>query len=633
MVAYYVSRQELDAAALRAFLGERLIAETIPNFFVHLQRLPLTVNGKLNYEALPSLAEAKQNLKRVYTPPHTPPQEILAGIWAEVLGLERIGVHDNFFDLGGHSLLATQLISRVREAFKVEIALRTLFEKRTVAALAEAIEEKFRLGNQIDAPPIGLADREKKLPLSFSQQRLWFLDQLQPTSDFYNSALALRLSGELKKQALDLTLTEIVRRHEVLRTTLESVNGEPRQVIHPAQAQTISLVDLTDLSDKSRKDELHRVMNEEASGAFDLHRGPLLRVKLVRTGVNEHVVLLTMHHVISDGWSMEIFTNEVAQLYRAFCDGRESPLPKPEVQYADFAVWQRSWLRGEALERELDFWKQQLAGAPRVSEFPTDKPRPGVETHSGRRLSFGLNVELIDSLKRLSREHSVTLFVSMLAVFKILLHRYTGQTDLVVGAPIAGRGRAELENVIGLFINNLVLRTDLSGDPTFTELLSRVREVFLDAYAHQDVPFEKLVEELQPERDANMSPLFQVPFGLQAVPGRKFELPGLLLESLPIDSETVRYDLTVWILETATGFNALWTYNTALFDEKTIKLMHEHYERLLEGVVNAPDARLSSIEMSTEAETRERETQEEQLQATALNKLLKARRKSITVQA
>ena len=633
MVAYYVSRQELDPADLRAFLGERLIAETIPNFFVHLHRLPLTVNGKINYEALPSLGEAKQRLKRTYTPPRTPPQEILAGVWAEVLGLERVGLDDNFFDLGGHSLLATQLISRLREAFKVEIALRTLFEKPTVAALADAIEERLRLGNHVEAPPIVLADRDQNLPLSFSQQRLWFLHQLEPASDFYNSALALRLSGDLKKQALDWTLTEIIRRHEVLRTTLESINGEPLQVIHPARPLTISLADITGLHENSKEDELHRLMKEEAVGAFDLSRGPLLRVKLVRTGVSEHVVLLTMHHVISDGWSMEVFTNEVAQTYRAYCEQSESPLPEPKIQFADFAVWQRGWLQGEALERELAFWKRQLAGAPRVSEFPTDKPRPTVETHCGRRVSFALPVTLIDSLKRLSREHNVTLFVSMLTVFKILLHRYSGQTDLVVGAPIAGRGHSELENVIGFFINNLVLRTNLSGDPPFTELLSRVREVFLDAYAHQDVPFEKLVEEFQTERDASRSPLFQVTFGLQAVPGKKFQLPGLLLEPLRIESETVRYDLTLWILETATGLKALWTYNTNLFEESTIKLMHEHYVRLLESVVNNAGARLSSLEMSTEAEKQERETQEEQLQATALNKLLKARRKSVTLQA
>ena len=353
MVAYYVSRHEQDPAELRAFLGERLIAETIPNFFVHLHRLPLTVNGKINYEALPSLEEAKERLKRSYTPARTPPQEILAGVWAEVLGLERVGIDDNFFDLGGHSLLATQLISRVRGAFKVDIALRTLFEKPTIAALADAIEESLRLGNQVEAPPIVWADREQNLPLSFSQQRLWFLNQLEPTSDFYNSALALRLNGDFKKQALDWTLTEMVRRHEVLRTTFKSVNGEPLQVIHPARPLKISSVDITGLNEKSREDELERLMKEEATGAFNLSRGPLLRVKLVRTKLSEQVVLLTMHHIVSDGWSMEVFTNEIAQLYRAYCEQRESPLPKPEVQYADFAVWQREWLRREALEKEL----------------------------------------------------------------------------------------------------------------------------------------------------------------------------------------------------------------------------------------------------------------------------------------
>jgi amino acid adenylation domain-containing protein/non-ribosomal peptide synthase protein (TIGR01720 family) len=631
MVAYYVSRKELDAAELRAFLGKLLIAETIPNIFVHLQRLPLTLNGKVNYEALPSIEEAKQRLKRAYTPPRTPPEEILAGGWAKVLGLERVGIHDNFFDLGGHSLLATQLISRVREAFHVEVALRTLFEKPTVAAMAEAIEERLRAGRKVEAPPIEPAGRDGSLPLSFAQQRLWFLDQLEPGSAAYNVPLAMRLTGELKQEVLERTLSEIVRRHEMLRTSFEMSHGRPAQVVHPARPLKLALADVSQLDEQARDAELRRLMREEAVGPFDLSRGPLLRVKLLRTGAREHVALLTMHHIISDGWSLGIFVNEVAALYRAYAEGGDSPLPELEVQYADFALWQRGWLHGDALQKELDYWRRQLAGAPAVSEFPTDRPRPPVQTYHGKRASFAFPAALVESLKRFSHEQSVTLFIAMLTAFKVLLHRYTGQDDLVVGAPIAARNRHEIENVIGFFVNNLVLRTNVAGDPTFTELLGRVRDVFLEAYARQDVPFEKLVEELQSERDASRAPVFQVTFALQTMPARKVELPDLELEPLTTESEAARYDLTLWIFETESGLTAAWNYNSDLFEESAMKRIHGHYMTLLESIVREPEARLSSLEMLTEAERLERENQEEQQQETALKKLMEARRKSIAL--
>ncbi|HEY6806351.1 MAG TPA: amino acid adenylation domain-containing protein [Pyrinomonadaceae bacterium] len=652
MVAYYVSRHELEAIELRTFLSNFLIAETIPNIFVRLARVPLTVNGKINYQALPSLDEAKQSLKRSYERARTTPEEILAGVWGEVLSLERVGIHDNFFDLGGHSLLATQLISRIREAFSVEIALRTLFEKPTVAGMATAIEERLRAGQEVELPPLEPASRDNSLPLSFSQQRLWFMDQLQPGSAFYNSALAVRLTGQLKKDVLDRTLSEIVRRHESLRTTFENSGAGPVQIIAAPAAQKIPLIDLSGLAAESSNAERQRLSNEEAAAPFDLSKGPLLRVLLLRTAVTEHVVLLTMHHIISDGWSMEVLVKEVAELYRAYSEHFSGPqasspaslsteeqtktpavLSELQVQYADFAIWQRSWLQGDTLGRELDYWKRRLAGAPATTEFPTDRPRPAVQTHNGARASFTIPESLVESLKRFSRERNATLFMTLLTAFNVLLHRYSGQDDLVIGTPLAGRNRPELENLIGIFINNLVLRTDLSGDPTFIELLSKVREGFLEAYAHQDVPFEKLVEELQVNRDPGRSPLFQVPFGFQPLPGQKFKLPGLELEPLSIENETARFDLTVWIFETANGLNASWTYNTDLFYESTIKRLHGQFETLLVNILKQPEARLSSFEMLSESEQREREDQEAQQQATALDKLMKARRKSVPLSA
>ena len=631
MVAYYVSRKELDAADLRAFLGGLLIAETVPNIFVHLPRLPLTVNGKVNHEALPSLEEAKQKLKRTYTPPRTPPEEILAGVWAEVLGLERVGIYDNFFDLGGHSLLATQLMSRVREAFQVEVVLRTLFEKPTVAGLAEAVEDRLRAVHHVELPPIEPAPRDRDLPLSFSQQRLWLSEQLSPGGAAHNLPLALRLSGELKGEALGRTLTEVARRHEALRTTFEKADGGPIQVVHPARPPKIALVDLSRLPERARDAELRRLMREEAAEPFDLGRGPLLRVKLLRAGPNEHVLLLTMHHIVSDGWSMGVLTGEVAALYRAYSEGRESPLEEPELQYADFALWQRGWLRGEALTKELDYWRGQLDGAPAATEFPADRPREPARTYRGERAHFSIPDALAESLKRFSREHNVTLFVTMLAAFNVLLQRYAGQDDLVVGAPAAARSRHEVENVVGPFANDLVLRTNVSGDPTFTELLGRVRSVFLEAYVHKDVPSERLAEELWPDRDASRAPLFRVTFELQTLPGGKVDLPGLELQPMTTEGEAGPYDLTLRIAETSAGLTAAWDYNADLFDESTVRRINAHYETLLESVVRNPATRLSGLEMLTEAERLERESRENQQEETALRKLMKVRRKSITL--
>ena len=462
-------------------------------------------------------------------------------------------------------------------------------------------EEETRAGAGLQTPPLIRAERGAEVALSFAQRRLWFIDQLEPGSALYNIPMALRLSGELKKEALGRTLSEIVRRHEVLRTTFKTVAGEPLQIIHPPQPVKIALVELNGLEDEGRATELQRLMTEEASAPFDLSHDLLLRVRLVRTGESEHVVLLTMHHIVSDGWSMGVLTGEVATLYRAYSEGQESPLPELEVQYADFALWQRQWLRGEALERQLGYWDERLRGAATL-ELPTDRPRPIATSYRGGRHPFLPGQELTQRLQELSRREGATLFMTLLAGFQTLLSRYTGQTDIVVGTDIANRNRKEVEPLIGFFVNQLVLRGEVAGESSFRGLLARVREACLGAYAHQDVPFEKLVEELHPERDLGRSPLFQVKLVLQNAPVGELELPGLTLSEVGGAGATARFDLLLMLTETGQGLTGWWSYSTDLFDAETVERMSGHLVTLLAGAVEEPGWPVAELPLLTEAE-------------------------------
>ncbi|WP_414582651.1 amino acid adenylation domain-containing protein [Scytonema sp. PCC 10023] len=606
LVAYVVPHtdQTLVISELRGFLESKLPNYMVPTAFVILEALPLTPNGKVDRKALPTPSKT-QLPESSFVPPSTPIEEMLATIWAQVLDIEKISIHDNFFEVGGQSLVATRLISQIRQVFQVELPLRRVFEKPTIAGLAKDIEKATKISLGAETTDIERISRSQVLPLSFAQQRLWFMFHLDPNSSFYNIPAAVRLQGKLNVAALQQSFNEILRRHEALRTNFQAVEGQAIAVISQATPLVLPLLDLSELASNQQEDKVRQLALAEAQQPFDLNSDLLLRVKLLRLSQEEHIMLFTMHHIVSDGWSIGVVVRELATLYQAFCDQQLSPLNELPVQYVDFAAWQRQWLQGEVLQSQISYWRKHLEDAPKVLELPTDHPRPAIQTYRGATYSFELSPELSVALNKLSQQQGSTLFMTLLAAFQTLLWRYTSSEDIVVGSPIANRNRAEIEGLIGCFVNTLVLRTNLAGNPTFEELLTRVREVALGAYAHQDVPFEVLVEELQPQRELSYTPLFQVMFVLQNAPMSALELPGLTLSSLAIDSGSAKFDLTLDMAETAQGLFGTLEYNTDLFEASTIKRMAGHLQSLLQEIVANPHRRLSELPLLTESEQRQ----------------------------
>ena len=468
-------------------------------------------------------------------------------------------------------------------------------------ALLDLLFQEEELG-EASAQEIPRRQSTEPPQLSFAQQRLWFLDQWEPGSSTYNLSTALRLTGLLNFAALERSLNEILRRHEALRTTFATEDGQPVQVVASPKAFALPVMSLQHLPETEREAEAQRLVKDERSKPFDLIKGPLFRPTLLQLEEEEHILLLTMHHIVSDGWSMGILSRELTVLYAAFSAGHPSPLPELSIQYGDFAKWQREWLQGEVLERHLSYWKMQLEGIPAVSNVPTDRPRPAVQSYRGQTQYLELTKELTEGLKELSRKEGVTLFMTLMAAFQTLLYRYTSQEDIVVGSPIANRNRRDIEGLIGFFVNTLVLRTDVSGNPSFRELLGRVRKTALDAYEHQVLPFEKLVEELQPERSLSYSPLFQVMFILQNAPNAGLEFKRLSVSPVRLDTETAKFDLTLSIHETPPGLSGALQYNTDLFDNATVTRMIGHFQILLKGIVADPDQRISDLPMLTQAE-------------------------------
>ncbi|MCY1022989.1 non-ribosomal peptide synthase/polyketide synthase [Pyxidicoccus sp. MSG2] len=595
LVAYAVAVAEgrLDAGTLKAFLEARLPAWLVPSAFGVLEALPLTANGKVDRRALPALEPGAAAPDAVA--PRTPFEELLAGIWSGLLGVERVGVHDDFFALGGHSLLATRAVSRIRQAFQVELPLRVLFEAPTVAALARRLETLSRAEADGARPAMAPVPRLGPLPLSFAQQRLWFLDRLEPGNPFYNVPAVLWLEGALDAEALETALREIVRRHEVLRTTFRDEQDGPVQLAGPVPERVLTRVDLTPLPTEERASRARALLREETLRPFDLVAGPPLRATLIAVDAQSHALALVMHHIVADGWSLGVMVKELGALYSAATKGQPSPLAELPLQYADHASWQRGWLREGALEAQLSWWRERLRAAPQMLELPMARPRPRVSTYQGAHRTVPLPREVSEGVRQLALREGATPFMVLMAAFQALLYRYTGQTDLLVGTDIANRHHAETESMVGFFVNQLVIRGRPSAEVSFRELVGQVREAALGAYAHQDLPFEELVRDLRPERSLGASPLFQVKLIFQNARDVSLELPGLRLRVEPVDLGASRFDLTVAFSDTAEGLTGLWEYSTDLFDEATVARMQEHLRTLLEGAVAEPGRRLSEL--------------------------------------
>ncbi|WP_071189198.1 non-ribosomal peptide synthetase [Trichormus sp. NMC-1] len=594
LVAYVVPHAtEISVLELRNFLKSKLPNYMIPSAFVVLEKIPLTPNGKINRRGLPAPERIQQSEANTSLT-LTPVQEMLAGIWADILDIKQVGIYDNFFELGGHSLLATRVISQIRKAFQIELPLRCLFASPTVSELAKEIEKATKAELKLNLPTIKPASRSEKIPLSFSQQRLWYLDQLQPNSNAFNIFDAVRIVGLLNISVLEQSLNEIVRRHEILRTNFTVVQGEPIQVITPSLTLKINILDLSELPDTQREHTANKLAEQEAAKPFYLDKESLLRVTLVRLNEADYILLLTMHHIISDGWSTGVLIKELVGLYEAFSLGKSSPFPELSIQYADFAIWQNHCFKEELLENQLSYWKQQLKNVP-ILKLPTDYPRPDIAMYRGAKQTLTLNLTLIEAIKSLSLREKTTIFMTLLAAFKAVLHYYSGQEDIVVGTDVANRNVSETEGLIGFFVNQLVLRTSVSGNPTFSEFLQRVREVTLGAYSHQDLPFDVLVNTLNPERNLNLSPLFQAKFIFDNTQTPTLEFPGLTISSIQMAKISTQLDLILRLTETSQGIIANLEYNTDIFTSVTITQMLAFWEIFLNQVVNNSTARLQEL--------------------------------------
>ena len=598
-----------DAAELRRFLGARLPEYMVPSAFVVLDALPLTPNGKVDRKALPA-PDARSGLTGEVVGPRNPIEEVLAGIWADLLGVEGISVHSDFFELGGHSLLATQVGARIATFFQVQLPLQALFEATTIAELGARIAAAMEDGGGLLVLPIVKAPQAEPPVLSFAQERLWFLQQLEPDDTSYNVPLAVRFGGALDVAALGRALTEVVRRHEVLRTTY-AVRGEETVALIQAEAELpMPLTSLAALPEAEREPAARREMEAELRRPFDLAAGLPIRARLFALGERDHVLFVAMHHIATDGWSVAVLGRELGALYEAFSRGLPSPLAELAVQYADYAAWQRAWLSGAPLAKQLIYWKERLGSAPRVLYLPTDRPRPPALSHRGSLRSFSVDAETSRAIAQLCQREGVTLFMALLAAFDVLLYRWSGQADLVVGTPIAGRTRTETEGLIGLFVNTLAMRATLEDELTFRALLARTREGCLGAYAHQDMPFERLVAELDSERDMSRTPLFQVLFALQNAPPEQTTAtpastpPALRRRGMALDGGTAKFDLTFALREGPRGISGVMEYATDLFDGATIERMLVGFRALLADIAKRPDARVWELAVLPEDERR-----------------------------
>ncbi|WP_037864902.1 condensation domain-containing protein, partial [Streptomyces sp. NRRL S-340] len=592
-------------ADIRRFARGRLPSYMVPSAVVVLDALPLTPNGKLDRRRLPEPEVGRPELDVGFVAPRDVVEEVVAQVWCAVLGIDRVGVHDDFFELGGHSLLVIRVAARIRKLLGVEVPLRELFDAPTVGQLASRVraEQAKGLGDGAAAlEPV--QDRSGPLPLSFAQQRLWYLDQLMPDSVFYNMCDAYRVRGPLDLDALQRALRMLVERHETLRTAFVERDGVPYQVVSACDAPVARrAAHIMRIEPAERTEEgVRDLVAALARTPFRLEDGALLRVAVARLADDEHVLVITMHHIVSDGWSVEVLVDELGRLYREHVTGVPAALARLDIQYADFAVWQRAWMTGPVQEKQLAYWKRALDSAPSVLRLPADHPRPAVQSHRGETVEFPLPAALVTRLEALGREQGVTLFMTLLGAFQVLLARYSGQDDVVVGVPAANRTRAETEPLVGFFVNTLPIRVGCPQQSSFRELLDRVREAALGAFAHQDLPFEALVEALAPERDLSHNPLVQVTFQLLDAPDEKLVLHGTDCASLGFSGVTSRFDLSLDVVSGRDGKRCLLTYCPDLFDRPRMDVLAGHYLTLLDAAANDPGLRIGDLPLSDDTE-------------------------------
>ncbi|ARK44873.1 non-ribosomal peptide synthetase [Burkholderia pseudomallei] len=597
LVAYYTG--DADVAALRAQAAQHLPSYMVPSAYVRLDAWPLTPNGKLDRRALPAPADDAY-ARAEYEAPRGAKEEALAAIWRELLHVERVSRHDNFFELGGHSLLAVQLVSRLRQALSVEVALGTVFDAPVLSALAERLEAE----NTAVLPPIPLAPRDGRIALSLAQQRLWFLTQLEGVSEAYHMSGAVRLDGPLNREVLQRALNRIVMRHEALRTCFAREEGEPIQVIQPHADLTVSYHDLREAEQTEQRAK--DLSQAHASAPFDLSRDLPVRVLLLQLADEAHVVQVVMHHIASDGWSVGVFLQELSALYGSFIAEQGDPLASLPLQYADYAAWQRRWLASGQLEKQGAFWQTNLSGAPTLLELPTDRPRPPKQSHAGASVEVKLGAALSERVKRLSQRHGVTPYMTLLSSWAAVLSRLSGQEEVVIGSPVAGRNRTEVEPLIGFFVNTLALRLDLSSEPTVGELLKRTKAQVLSAQAHQDLPFDQVVERVKPPRSTAHPPLFQVMFVWQNMPAGELTIPGLTIRAVETPLQTAQFELTLSLQEAGDDIVGHLNYASALFDESTVRRYVTYWRRLLEGMTaGAADQTIVGLPLLDEAERKQ----------------------------
>ena len=594
--------EEFNENGLKEFLISRLPDYMIPKAFSILEIMPLTINGKIDRKLLGTFEIKQTSNNGSDFENNTPTQEIIINISKELTGRKEININDNFFDIGGHSILATQAVSRIREAFKIDFPIKEFFEVESLAELADKIDNMKLMNVGMSNEEIIPVDRSGDLPLSFSQQRLWFLDQFAPEVNSYNIPSVLEFNGELNIEALEYAINQLINRHEILRTSFFNENGKPKLKVEQKLKIQIKITDLIDIASSEASNKVNDIIKVQLQTSYDLTKLPLFQVSILKIKNDRFIVLIVMHHIISDGWSMGILVKEVSELYKSYLKKKEALLPKLSIQYLDYAAWQRKWLSGDKLNKEIEFWKNELQGASLILNLPTDRPRFLLQTFNGSNLNFNFNEELTAEIEALSMKLNITPFMFLLSAFEVLLYKYSGQTDFVIGTPIANRTQKETEALIGFFVNTLAIRVSLKNDLTVKELFKQVRERMLNAYSHQYLPFEKLVEILQPDRDTSHSPIFQVAFVFQNAPFSEINLPNLEIKPYEMEGITANYDITLYMQKGNNRFSATFEYNTDLFNKDTLKQMAGEFEHLLEQIVAEPKQKISKISVLPENE-------------------------------